>query len=185
MRRGARQYGRLLPRGGAVRGHRVVGGDRARRRRRLVVAMARSRATATVSAAVTLDSFAASPSADDRFRNSMQSSTASFLIESSRRHDVITGGGGAARGEEDDDALPPPVRLTDALDTAESMMRRSTTSRMRSSSDTDAAGLAVDARQPPRTSRGMQAVVAAFMLLLRIASYELASCFTRARLERE
>jgi len=37
---------------------------------------------------------------------------------------------------------------------------------MRSSSETDADGRAVDARQPPpRTSRGMQAAVAAFMAL--------------------
>jgi hypothetical protein len=40
-------------------------------------------------AVVALDRFvASSPSAEERFRNSMQSSTASFRIESSRRHDT-------------------------------------------------------------------------------------------------
>jgi hypothetical protein len=67
------------------------------------------------------------------------------------------------------DDLPLPqllVRCVEALDTAESMMSRSTTSRMRSSRETDAAGRAVDARQPPpRTSRGIHVAIAAFMAL--------------------
>jgi hypothetical protein len=48
------------------------------------------------------------------------------------------------------------------------MISRSTTSRIRSSIDTDAAGRAVDAWQPPppRISRGMQAAVAALLPLM-------------------
>jgi hypothetical protein len=127
------------------------------------------------SAAVALDSLAASPSAEDRLRNSMQSSTASFRMESSRRQVTATAASEspcrlAARGYEALDDLPLPVllvRCTEALDTAESMMSRSTTSRMRSSSETDAAGRAVGARQPPpRTRRGMHVAVAAFIVLV-------------------
>jgi hypothetical protein len=111
-----------------------------------------------------LDSFIASPSADDRLRNSMHSSTASFLIESSRRHVTATAAP-SARGEEVL-LLLLRLRCTEDLDTAVSMMSRSTTSRMRSSSDTDAAGCAVDARQLPLVSRGMHAALAALAALL-------------------
>ena len=121
-----------------------------------------SEATAAATAsAVTLDSLTASPSADERFRNSMHSSTASFLMESSRRH--VTAPVAPACGEE---VLPLLLRCTEALETAVSMMRRSTTSRMRSSSDTDAAGRAVDARHLPLVSRGMHAALAALAALL-------------------
>ena len=119
----------------------------------------------------------------------MQSSTASFRMESSRRHATATAALEsqcrlAARGDEALDDLPLLVRCTEALDTAESMMRRRTTSRMRSSSETDAAGRAVDARQPPpRTSRGMQAAVAAFMalaLMLLLVLYDEVAGFEEA-----
>ena len=125
-----------------------------------VVKFGAATAAATASA-VTLDSLTASPSADERFRNSMHSSTASFLMESSRRH--VTAPAAPARGEE---FLLLLLRRTEALETAVSMMRRSTTSRMRSSSDTDAAGRAVDARHLPLVSRGMHAALAALAALL-------------------